>query len=166
MRLFTALTMSALVLLAAPAMARETWTRFSYPEAGFSAELPEEPRLTLGPDEGVAMKDRRTFAVEKPGCVLMAVSAMSPVIGPDALKRAAEGAAGRAERTMISHKAITVRGETGYETVVRSKSGNLMLQQLVYSNGRLLQFMVGVGPGGDVEACGRRFLDSVILLPR
>lgn len=165
MRVLATLLMSALVLLAAPALAQAAWTRFSYPEAGFSAEFPKEPRFSLAADDGGAMTDRRTYMVEAGDHALMVLSVKTATLTLEALKVITTQATAMDGRTLISQKTVTLQDATGLETLLRTKEGNLILHRIFYRDGRLLQFLVIFGPRTDPETIGRKFHSSVTLLP-
>lgn len=165
MRALATLLMSALMLLAAPALAQTAWTRFSYPEAGFSAEFPKEPRFSLAADDSGAMTDRRTYAVSGGDHALMVVSVKSAALNLEALRTITNQATAMDGRTLISQKTVTVQDATGLETLLRTKEGNLILHRVFYRDGRLLQFLAIVGPQTDPEIIGRKFHSSVTLLP-
>lgn len=161
LRMLAAMTALFVLAVAPAARGAETWTRYNYPEAGFSAEFPGKPTFERGPDTDFTT-DRQTYVVEgeTAGFVVKSARATTTLVLAD-LKRVVLAASRMEGRTLVSQKTVTLEGETGLESVIRARDGSRILHIIYFHDGRLLQFMVAVGADDDLETLGRRFARSI-----
>ncbi|NBB15100.1 hypothetical protein GVN21_06990 [Caulobacter sp. SLTY] len=146
MRKFAWLSALVLLVVGSAAFAQPGWTRFSYPDEGFSINLPAAPDIRSETSRDIRFK----FYAARQGDVMIAViSATFADKDRDidaSFDAAARGSEARGDR-QLSRQRIDIPGAVAEDIVVVTSTGTTITKRVIYREGKLYQLLIGVPEG-------------------
>lgn len=138
--------------------AQTGWTRYSYPDALFSANMPAAPVVSTA--EGAAAPTT-TYVVEGANeTVILATNFGVEFPDVPAVFNAAEASRKADGGTVLSRRDLTVQGASAMDIVFKTSTGTVIADRIIYRKGWLYQLMITPNADNSLPAWGQQFFDS------
>jgi len=152
-----------MIITATAAVSQTIWTRFNFAPDKFSMNFPRYPEITESEANGLKV---RTYVVDDAANMVIVV--VMPIGDVPDTKRAFDAAENSRKTdggSVVSRRDFMVQGAPASELVFRSANGTMLMDRIIYRDGRLYQLFTTPGPDNKAQPWAGQFYESFRFLP-